>query len=56
MNKDKKQPLNVHGRVVVIYRVIGREQEDIDLTREQAIRTLQQLRNALYPRDRRKQR
>lgn len=42
--------MSEHGKLQNIYRVIGEDQDDIDLTRVQAIRLYQQLRVMLYPR------
>ncbi len=39
-----------HGKVQNIYRIINDGHDDLDLTRAQAIRVYQQLRNVLYPR------
>lgn len=40
----------IHGKLQNIYRVLNHEHDDLDLTREQAIRLYQQLRTTLYPR------
>ena len=40
----------VHGQVQNIIRIVNEEKDDIDLTRAQAIRVYQRLRQVLYPR------
>jgi len=45
-----------HGQLQNIYRIIGYNQDDIDLTREQAVRLYHQLKVILWPRLRRPER
>lgn len=42
--------MSEHGSLTNFYRVYSTAAEDIDLTRAQAIRLYQQLRDALWPR------